>query len=140
MKEHGIKIRLTVDLTKYHSKLVKGTEGITLPKDYRKMDDMTDCRFFDCYDIRVAPSGYEIIDEEYLAEVAEGKAQTIKDCLSAISILKTETKRGRHIEFRVNFINSAGEQDYHIIRKHVVPEIEKMLREAGKKIEVRIVD
>ena len=46
MKEHGIKIRLTVDLTKYHPNLVKETEGVRLPKDYRKMDDTADCRFF----------------------------------------------------------------------------------------------
>ena len=140
MKTHGINIRLTVDLTKYHPKLFKGTEGLRLPKDERKMDDMADCRFFGGYDIRVAHSSYEIIDEEYLAQVAEGKAQTIRDCLAATSIIKTETKRGRHIEFRVNFINSDGKYDYHLIRKHAVPEIEKILREAGKEVQVQIVD
>ena len=140
MKTHDIKIRLTVDLTKYHPNLVKGTEGFRLPKDDRKMDDMADCRFFGGYDIRVAHNSYEIIDEEYLAQIAEGKAQTIKDCLAATSIVKTETKRGRHIEFRVNFINSDGKPDFHLILKHAVPEVEKILREAGKEIKVIIVD
>ena len=137
MKTENIKIKLKVDLTRYNPILVKGIEGVTLPRTPSIPDCDTDCRF-NGVTIRVANGGYEIIDEEYLAEYAELKAKRLREYLSATSVVKRFGPRGGFRGLNITFKDSNGyNMSRNIRNREEAEEIEKYLRDAGKTIEVK---
>lgn len=134
MKTDKIKIRLTVDLTKYSLLLVKGVEGIALPRNSSILDCDTDCQF-QGVKIRVANNSFEIIDEEYLAQLAELKVKLFKEYLTATSVIKKFGKRGGFQGLQISFKTDAGYTTTRTIRnRDEANDVEKMLRDAGKVI------
>lgn len=90
-----IKVKLTVDLTKYAKGLVAGTEGYTVG-NYgelsRAFDRFVTVCFPNIATLDVLWKSLEIIDEEYLKEIEESKKKEeeefIKELESAYDVVK----------------------------------------------------
>jgi hypothetical protein len=98
-----IKVKLTVDLSRYDGRLSGGQEGVVTRGAYSRLGDRFAPVRFDCgASLDVLWQGLKIIDEAYLAE--RQAAQVVRDAAlaTAVDVVWTVGPRGgfRHISYR----------------------------------------
>jgi hypothetical protein len=114
----GIKVRLKVDLTKYRTGLVPGTEGTTIG-NYgiwsRGSDRFVGVHFPDKGALDVLWDSLEIIDEEYLKRNEEQRNRYFEKLKSATEVVKCVGPRGgfRHLSY--TYTDSNGIQVQHLM-------------------------
>jgi hypothetical protein len=92
-----IRVRLTVDLTRYHPRLVPGVEGYTVG-EYgmwsRGSDHFVGVAFPGIGTFDILRESLDIIDEAYLAEAARREAERWEALKSAKNVVKGVGPRG----------------------------------------------
>lgn len=109
----GIKVRLTVDLTKYKSGLVSGTEGTTIGTYgiwSRGSDRFVGVHFPEKGTLDVLWESLEIIDEEYLKRVKEQENTHFEELKSATEVVKFIGPRGGFRYLSYTYTDSNGIQ------------------------------
>ena len=102
--ERTIKVRLTQDLTRYHPRLVPGVDGVTVGQYgpwSRGSDRFVGVRFPDIGTFDILWDSVEIVDKEYLAEMAERDKRKRELLKQARNIVRTVGPKGgfRHISY-----------------------------------------
>lgn len=111
MSSKGIKVALKVDLTKYRSGLVSGTEGTTVGTYgmwSRGSDRFIGVHFPGKGTLDVLWDSLEIIDEEYLKRVEERRNTHLEELKSATRVVKHVGPRGGFINLSYTYTNSNG--------------------------------
>lgn len=119
----SIKVRLTTDLTRYHPRLVPGTEGNTIGLYgmwSRGSDRFIGVHFPDIGAFDILWESLEIIDAEYLAEATERERKSQESLKSARNVVKFVGPRGGfkylHYEYMdehgvTNHVSNGNRQD-----------------------------
>jgi len=97
MKQYGIQVRLTTDLTQYHPGLVKNVEGITVPNAgmwARSSDLFVSVRFEGAGVHDILWKSLNIIDEEVNRELAKLREETREALKTARNVVQTIGPRG----------------------------------------------
>jgi hypothetical protein len=130
----GIKVELTVDLTKYHRSLVIGTQGVTCGYG---PDDRSVYVHFPEHTLYVYYPGLKVLDEAYLSEMdaaqAEAETKLQRELDSAFNIIATfepvgPNGRVRSVEY------STVEEDGRTMSHYTGPGLYDTFKEMGKPI------
>lgn len=95
--EKNVKVKLKVDLTRYLTGLIVGSEGYTVGtygKWSRLNDNFTGVKFSNIGTLDVLIDSLEIIDEEYLKKLKNSKNKELEDLKTAENIEVTLGVRG----------------------------------------------
>ena len=123
MKQYGIQVRLTTDLTHYHPGLVKNAQGVTVPAAgmwARGSDRFVSVRFEGAGVHDILWESLEIIDQEVNQELAKLRAERNEDLKTARNVVQTFGPRGgfRTLSYEydsrhggVNHISSANREE-----------------------------
>jgi hypothetical protein len=123
MKQYGIQVRLTTDLTQYHPGLVKNAQGVTVPAAgmwARGNDRFASVRFEDAGVHDILWESLEIIDQEVNQELAKLRAERNEDLKTARNVVQTFGPQGgfRYLSYEydsrhggVNHISNANREE-----------------------------
>jgi len=107
--EYNTKVKLKVDLTKYHSSLKVGTKGITVGRQgiWSRNQDRFITVKFPKYTLDVLWNGLEIIDKEYLSELKEYKKKEENNLKTAKDVELTVGVHGglKYISYETKYEN-----------------------------------
>lgn len=142
LSEYNTKVKLKVDLTKYHQSLRIGVKGVTIGRQcmWSRNQDRFITVKFPKYTLDVLWDGLEIIDEEYLNELKEYEKREKEKLKIAKDVELVVSKRSalKYISYETKYDNiplhtSNG------FRKSII-ELIKIFSENNILIKIKILD
>lgn len=113
--DHRIRVRLTEDLTRYHPQLIPGVEGFTVGRYglwSRGSDRFIGVHFPQVGTFDILWEGLEIIDKEYLADLAEREKRRLDDLKNAKNVVRTVGPKGGFKYITYEYVDENGITNY----------------------------
>lgn len=137
--DNNVKVRLTVDLTKYLNGLVSGTEGITIGKHgmwSRQNDNFITVRF-PMGSLDVNMKSLEVIDDNYLNKLDVRRTKELQDLKTATDIVVIYGSRGGFKYLSYKYIGDGISNSVSNGFKKPSEELIEYFKSIGKKINVK---